>query len=189
MVSIPNSVNSTFVSIYIQELGGSEVFVGWGAFLAAIFEVPVFLLLDRFIKRETRYLIFCLAVTSLLFSVRWALMSFASEPVHILLIQLLHCVTFGGYYYLGTTLTAYLIPAEYRASGQAAFALTWGGVSGIMAGVMGGWLYQTFGAVVMYRVNVVISLCGAAGFMLMIKLVDKKQKEAAFTEGGKPTGA
>lgn len=189
LVSIPNSVNSTFVSIYIQELGGSEVYVGWAAFLSAAFEVPVFLLLDRFIRRETRFMIICLAVISVLFSLRWGLMAFASEPEHILMIQLLHCVTFGGYYYLGTTLTAHLIPAEYRASGQAAFALTWGGVSGIMAGFMGGWLYETFGAAAMYRVNVLVSLCGVAGFMLMIKLVRDQHRESARGQEEKSTSA
>lgn len=182
LVSIPNSMNSTFVSIYVQELGGSEVSVGWAAFLSAIFEVPIFLLLDRFIRREVRYMIICLSVISVLFSIRWAFMSIASEPVHILLIQMLHCVTFGGYYYVGTTLTAYLVPSEYRASGQAAFALTWGGVSGIVAGVIGGWLYQTFGAAAMYQVNTLISLCGAAGFTLVVRMIKREQRKSIHSE-------
>jgi MFS transporter, PPP family, 3-phenylpropionic acid transporter len=182
LISVPNSMNSTFIAIYIRELGGTEVAVGWSAFMAAVFEVAVFLLLDRIVKREVRFMIAGLALVSVLFSLRWTLMSLATEPIHILLIQSLHCVTFGGYFYLGTTLTSLLVPSEYRASGQAAFALTWGGISGIMAGFAGGWLYETLGAVMMYRVNAILALCGVAGFALVLKLAGKEQDKRAAVE-------
>lgn len=173
LISVPNSMNSTFVSLYIRDLGGKEVLIGWSAFLTAIFEVPVFLLFDRFLKKDTRVMVACLALVSLLFSLRWLLMSAVSEPWQVIVIQALHCITFGGYYYVGTSLTVHLIPAEYRASGQAAFALTWGGISGIMAGFLGGWLYQTMGAGIMYRINAVIALGGLIGFCYMLQLVRK----------------
>jgi len=176
LIAVPNSSNSTFVSIYIQELGGSEVVIGSAAFISAFFEIFVFLALDRFIKRDTRYMLLALTVVSALFIVRWLLMSLAFLPIHILMIQLLHCVTFGAYYYLGTMLTAQLIPIEYRASGQAAFAITWGGISGIIAGVAGGWLYQAHGAISLYRVNVILALCGLIGFMIMLRLVGGSKK-------------
>jgi PPP family 3-phenylpropionic acid transporter len=176
LISVPNAVNLTFISLYIRDLGGSSVSIGWAAFLSAFFEVPVFLLLDRYIRRETRFMIACLIGVSLLFAIRWGLMAIASEPYHILAIQVLHCVTFGAYYYLGTTLTDQLIPKQYRASGQAAFALTWGGVSGIIAGYTGGWLYQTLGAVAMYQTNAVIALFGTAGFIALLKFVENQQE-------------
>lgn len=179
LVSVPNSINGTFIALYIQELGGTEVAVGGSSFMAAIFEIGVFLLLDRIIKRDARYMIACLALVSVLFSLRWLLMSLATEPIHILFIQMMHCVTFGGYYYLGTTLTALLVPSEYRASGQAAFALTWGGISGIMGGFLGGWMYEALGASAMYRVNSFIALCGTAGFIIMIKMAKEKAKQTA----------
>ncbi|WP_212977768.1 hypothetical protein [Paenibacillus azoreducens] len=39
---------------------------------------------------------------------------------------MLHSITFGGYYYIGTQLTSHLVPGEYRSSGQAVYGLTWG---------------------------------------------------------------
>ncbi|WP_274364259.1 MFS transporter [Paenibacillus thermotolerans] len=169
LISVPNSVNGTFIALYIQELGGTEIAVGWSAFLAAIFEIAVFLLLDRIIRRDIRFMLVCLALVSVLFSLRWLLMSMATEPIHVLLIQMMHCITFGGYFYLGTTFTGLLVPAEFRASGQAAFALTWGGVSGIIAGFFGGWIYEALGAAAMYRINALIALCGTAGFLLLLR--------------------
>ncbi len=167
-LSVPNSVNSTFVSLYIRELGGSNAMVGWGSFLSAFFEIPVFLLLDRLVKRNSRYLLAGLSLVSVVFALRWLFMSLATHPIHILLTQMLHCVSFGVYSYLGTTLTSLWVPAEYRASGQAVFTLTWGGLSGIIAGFAGGWLYDAAGASVLYRLGAVMALVGAFGFALLL---------------------
>ncbi len=167
LISVPNSMNQTFNSLYIDQLGGSVVLIGWAAFLTAIFEVPVFLLFDRYLKRNIPVMIGCLIVVSLLFVLRWYLMSIAVSPVQIIFIQMLHSISFGGYYYIGTTLTAELIPVELRASGQAVYALTWGGISGIIAGFFGGWLFGTLGPQVMYQVSTGIALFGAVGFSLL----------------------
>ena len=129
LISVPNSMNYTFISLYIDQMGGSIVLIGWAAFITAIFEVPVFLLFDRYMKKHIPTMIGALVVISLLFVLRWYLMSIATTPAQVIMLQMLHNITFGGYFYIGTTLTAELIPVELRASGQAVFALTWGGVS------------------------------------------------------------
>ncbi|MGW9125489.1 MFS transporter [Paenibacillus chitinolyticus] len=167
LISVPNSINSTFVSIYLTDMGGSATWIGWAAFLSSVFEAPVFLLLDRYLKRDSRTMFVCLALVSLLFSIRWLLMMLVDTPMQLIFIQLLHCITYGGYYYIGTNLTGHLIPARMRASGQAAFALTWGGVSGIFAGFAGGWMYDTLGAGKMYGIGAGVSLIGMVGFLLI----------------------
>ncbi|MBV6714045.1 MFS transporter [Paenibacillus chitinolyticus] len=167
LISVPNSINSTFVSIYLTDMGGSATWIGWAAFLSSVFEAPVFLLLDRYLKRDSRTMFICLALVSLLFSIRWLLMMLVDSPMQLIFIQLLHCITYGGYYYIGTNLTGHLIPARMRASGQAAFALTWGGVSGIFAGFAGGWMYDTLGAGKMYGIGAGVSLIGMIGFLLI----------------------
>ncbi|WP_068773494.1 MFS transporter [Paenibacillus sp. FJAT-26967] len=167
LISVPNSINSTFVSIYLTQMGGSATWIGWAAFLSSVFEAPVFLLLDRYLKKDSRTMFACLALVSLLFSIRWMFMTIVDSPAQLIFIQLFHCLTFGGYYYIGTNLTAHLIPSQFRASGQAAFALTWGGVSGIFAGFAGGWMYDTLGAAKMYGIGAGVSLIGMTGFILI----------------------
>ncbi|WP_053376038.1 MFS transporter [Paenibacillus sp. FJAT-27812] len=167
LISIPNSINMTFLGIYIKGLGGSNTVVGWSAFATAILEVPVFLLLDRYLKKNSRTMLGWLTVICLLFSVRWLLMSVASSAIQVIFIQLLHSITFGGYYYIGTQLTSHLVPGEYRSSGQAIYGLTWGGISGIVAGVLGGWMFENLGASVLYRICFGITLCGFVGFFLL----------------------
>ncbi|MFB5759940.1 MFS transporter [Paenibacillus medicaginis] len=167
LVSIPNAMNSAFVSLYITELGGSKSMVGFSVFMSSIFEVIVFLLFDRWLKRKMTVLTACLALVSLLFALRWQLMAAASSPLDVVLIQALHCITFGGYFYVGTQLTMLFIPAEYRSSGQALYTLTWSGISGIAAGFAGGWLFQSFGGEMMYKAGVLLALLGAVGFGVM----------------------
>ncbi|MCZ8520454.1 MULTISPECIES: MFS transporter [Paenibacillus] len=178
LVSIPNSMNAAFIPIYISELGGDASLIGLSAFLSSIFEIPVFLLLDRYLKKDAVTMVTGLILVSLLFALRWLLMSAAGHPYQLLAVQTLNSLTFGGYYYIGTQLTASLVPAAYRSSGQAAYALTWGGLSGIAAGLFGGWLFQEQGPAVMYGTGMWMSLAGAAGFLLMLQRVRRTQPSA-----------
>lgn len=167
VVSIPNSMNSTFVGLYIAELGGNTRLIGWSAFLASIFEIPVFLLLDRYLKKNVRTMVLCLTVVSLLYTLRWLLMSGVDNATQIIFIQMIHCLTFGAFYYIGTQLTALIIPTEFRASGQAVYALTWGGLSGIAAGFIGGWMFEHTGPQSMYVLGGGMAAAGVIGFALL----------------------
>ncbi|MEC0227062.1 MFS transporter [Paenibacillus alba] len=179
LISIPNSINTTFLSIYIRGLGGTNTVVGWAAFATAILEVPVFLLLDRYLKKNSRTMLGWLTVISLLFSARWLLMSVASSAIQVIFIQLLHAITFGGYYYVGTQLTSHLVPGEYRSSGQAVYGLTWGGISGIIAGILGGWMFENLGAAVLYRICFGITICGFIGFFLLQNSYRRNERYAS----------
>lgn len=171
LVSIPNAMNSSFVSLYITELGGSKQMVGLAVFMSSILEIVVFLLFDRFLKRKMTIMLACLTVVSLLFALRWELMALAISPIQIAFIQLLHSVTFGGYFYVGTQLTMLFIPKPYRSSGQALYTLSWSGISGVIAGIFGGFMFQNFGASIMYQVGVFMSAVGTIGFGLMYYIV------------------
>lgn len=172
-ISVPNSINQMFVSLYIDQLGGSISMIGLAAFTSAILEIPVFILLDRFLKKNTSTMFGILVIVSLLYTLRWFLMAMATEPIHIILIQSLHAISFGGYFYIGTILTAHLIPANMRASGQAIYAISWAGISGAIAGLIGGWMYQEFGAKTMYSITTVISLIGAFGLFILWQRIRK----------------
>lgn len=177
LVSVPNSINGTFVGLYIDELGGSASIIGWSMFATAFLEAPVFLLLDKYMKRSVRPMVGWLVLASLLYTIRWALMGAADTAGQIVAIQLLHCATFGVYYYIGTQLTSLLVPAEYRSSGQAIYGLTWGGVSGILAGTVGGWMFQELGPHSMYKISAGITLVGTVAFGVMLRMVSRTRFE------------
>ncbi|WP_342563386.1 MFS transporter [Paenibacillus sp. FSL R7-0345] len=171
LVSIPNTMNNTFVSLYITELGGSKTMIGLAVFLSSILEMGVLVLCDRFLKRKISVLLGLLAAVSALFLIRWGLMAEATTPVQVALIQILHCITFGGFFYVGTQLTMLLVPAPFRSSGQALYTLAWSGIAGILGGVLGGWLYQNLGAQSMYQSGAFLTFIGTCGFGLMALFV------------------
>ncbi|WP_063845944.1 MFS transporter [Paenibacillus sp. FJAT-27812] len=176
VISIPNSMNSTFITLYIKEMGGDASLIGWSAFWSSIFEIPIFLLLDRYLKKNARTMVLCLIVISVLFTLRWFLMSHTSSAEQIIYIQVLHCITFGGYYYIGTQLTVLLVPAEFRASGQAVYALTWGGLSGIAAGIIGGFVFEQSGPQAMYQLCSILAAVGIVGFALLFSKLHRSLK-------------
>ncbi|XID91246.1 MFS transporter [Paenibacillaceae bacterium WGS1546] len=177
LVSVPNSINGTFVGLYIDELGGSETMIGWSTFAMAFLEAPIFLLLDKYMKKEIRPMVGWLILASVLYTLRWGLMGVADTALQVVGIQLLHCATFGVYYYVGTQLTSLIVPAEYRSSGQAVYGLTWGGVSGVIAGIFGGWMFENLGAHTMYRISACITLAGTIAFVGLLKIVSVRRLE------------
>ncbi|MDU0328648.1 MULTISPECIES: MFS transporter [Paenibacillus] len=167
LVAIPNAINTIFMPLFMIDLGGTRLSVGGAVFLSTVFEYLAFILLDRLFKRKLSYLLACTTIVSLLFAIRWDLMSEATLPVHIMLIQLLHSVTFGGFFYVGTKLIALLLPRPLRSAGQAVYTFAASGLASAIAGFWGGWMFQNFGPVVMYRSGVALTLIGALGFAAM----------------------
>jgi PPP family 3-phenylpropionic acid transporter len=167
LISTPNGLNGMFVSIYIKELGGATWLIGWSAFLMAIFEVPIFLLLDRFLKKNIHSMLSVLAVVSGLYALRWFLMSWVTAPWQIIALQSSQGITFGVYYYVGTNLTALFVPASHRATGQSTYTLAWNGISGIIAGFLGSYFLQAFGYHSTYQLGMVLAFIGMICFIWM----------------------
>lgn len=184
LISVPNSINGMFVSLYIDQLGGSMTMIGMAAFTSAFLEIPVFILMDRYLKENTTTMFGILVIVSSLYSLRWFLMALATDPIHIILIQSLHAISFGGYFYVGTLLTARLIPLNMRASGQAIYAISWSGISGVIAGLTGGWLFQELGPKMMYSFSTIISLFGVTGLFFLWQKIrrDEKFQQRSRTE-------
>lgn len=167
LVAIPNAINGIFLPLFITELGGSRLQVGGAVFLSTAFEVLAFSVLNRYFKRKITFLLGCITAVSLLFALRWNLMSDATQPAQIMLIQLLHSVTFGGFFYVGIKLIALLLPRPLRSAGQAVYTVALSGLAALIAGFFGGWLYQNLGGGVMYRTGMGLSLIGALGYAAM----------------------
>ncbi|MNW18809.1 hypothetical protein D3C71_2185190 [compost metagenome] len=60
-----------------------------------------------------------------------------------------------------------MIPDEYRATGQALFAVTWSGLAGLFSGALGGWLFRDWGPHVMYGVGACLSAVAMVSFFVL----------------------
>ncbi len=167
LISTPHGLNGMFVSIYIKELGGATWLIGLSAFLMAIFEVPVFLLLDRYMKKSLQTMLTILTIVSGIYALRWLLMSMVTEPWQIIALQATHGITFGIYFYIGTNLTSFFVPPSLRATGQSAYTIAWNGIAGVIAGFLGSQFLQAFGYQTTYLGGMLLSLVGMVCFIWM----------------------
>lgn len=167
LIAIPIAVNLMFMPLFMADLGGNLLDVALSLFFATILETTVFYLLNRFLKKKMSTLMLCLTLVSVVLTFRWSLMANATLPVHVIFIQLLNAVSLGGFFYVGLQLTGLFLPKPFRSAGHTITVVCWSGIAGIVAGLLGGLLFQSFGAVILYKTLESMTLCGALGFGLM----------------------
>lgn len=186
LIFIPNAMNQQYLSLFLEELGGAESSIGWSNFVAAFLEVPLFLLLDRFSKPDKMSMMNLLLLATAVYILRWVLMSLATEPIHIILIQSLHCISFGFYLYTAVQLVEMLIDPAFRASGQTMYALVQSALSMAVAGSLGGFLYETLGREMLFLLCTALT---AVGFAVMAGLRSSFRKEIPRQAAGGLTAA
>ncbi len=91
-----------------------------------------------------------LAVCSLVYGIRFLMMSWIDNPLWVIVTQLMHSVSFGIFLFTAIRYIQMVIPDQYRASGQAVFAVIWSGVAGLLSGTIGGWIFNDFSPQTMY---------------------------------------
>ncbi|MDB4866653.1 MAG: transporter [Cohnella sp.] len=164
LVSVAHRMNEGFLAVAMRDLGASDSTIGIAWLVSACSEIPMFFLLAKFGHRFRELPL--LAVASFMYIVRMLLLSVITEPWGIVLIQTMHSVTFGIFYITALRYLQTLIPDEYRSSGQAMFAVVWSGFAGLLAGILGGWMYDSYGLAAIFRLGAVFALTACAGFLL-----------------------
>ncbi|OXM84144.1 MFS transporter [Paenibacillus rigui] len=164
-ISVAHRFNDGFLALFLQRLGADQSIVGWSWMVSAVSEIPMFFLLSKYGHRykELPLLVIC----SLLYVVRFILMSQVDNPMWVIAIQALHSVTFGIFMFTVIRYIQRIVPDEYRATGQAIYAVTWSGVAGLLSGTIGGWLFNSGGPHLMYAVGAGLSFIAAIGFLLL----------------------
>jgi len=165
LVSVSHRINEGFLAVAMRELGGSSSMIGAASLASSVSEIPIFFLLARYGHRFRE--IPLLAVASLMYMVRLFLLSIANEPIAFVFLQMMHSVTFGIYYITALRYLQSIVPDEFRSSGQALFGMVWTGVAGLIAGTLGGWLYDAFGLSAVFRSGSMFALAAAIGFLFV----------------------
>ncbi len=127
----------------MREIGADDSVIGYASLASAVSEIPMFFLLAKFGHRFREYPL--LAIASAFYVIRLSLLSLADQPWMMVALQMMHAITFAIFYITALRGLQSLIPDEYRSSGQAVFAVVWSGLAGVIAGTLGGWLYDSFG--------------------------------------------
>ena len=147
----------TFYSIYMKAHGYSLGLIGGLWALGVIAEVIVFLFMHRLVpKFGLRNL---LLASLLLAVVRWLLIGLFPEHLSIMLLaQILHAATFGIYHAAAIQLIHTYFKGKHQGKGQALYSSLSFGAGGALGSFYSGYVYDYFGALLMFAIAAVLSL-------------------------------
>ena len=163
-----------FYSIHLENLGYGNIFIGIAWALASSAEILIMLNSDRIFRRFQLedVLIFSFIVAAL----RWFGLFFVISPAGILLLQILHAITYGTFHVASILYIDSLSPDETKTLGQAVNnAVTYG--LGLMVGFfVNGYLFEIIGLFSLFMISSVIALTGGMLFKFSCYTDQRKGK-------------
>jgi len=157
ILMITHNTNDNFIGLYITELGGSERLVGIAWFVGVISEAIVYFLAGFWFKK-LHPLIFVI-IAGILFTIRWFVYGLVTVPIVIIILQVLHGLTFGVFFIAAFDYVTRLIPDLLMSTGHLVF-FAFMGVAGIIGSLIGGAIFETFGGPTLYVTLGWIALAG-----------------------------
>jgi PPP family 3-phenylpropionic acid transporter len=130
-------------SIHVQALGLPPIVVGLAAGLGVLAETAFMYFYPRFANRiAAKYLLFVAFIAS---SARWTGMALVDRPELIILLSLLHGLTFGAFYVASVAYVSSRAAPQLRASAQALFVSATFGIGGLIGYLSSGVGYDALG--------------------------------------------
>ncbi len=153
-------------SIHLQALRLPPTVVGLAAALGVLAETAFMYFYPRFSHRIAgKHLLFVAFVAS---SLRWMGMALVDRSAMIILLSLIHGLTFGAFYVASVGYVANRVPPQLRASGQALFVSVTFGIGGLIGYLTSGVGYDALGGHRLFAMAGLVELL-AAGLILRIK--------------------
>lgn len=166
------SLISNFLFLYLNDMNASKTLMGLTLTVATISEFPVLFYSDQLLRRWRAS---GLLVSSLLIMmVRCLAYSFVNTPGMVLLIQLLHGMSFSAMWVAGVSYANEIAPKGMGATAQGIFSGVQFGLAGVIAGLIGGLLYENIGAEMMFRWVGIFGLVVAIPLFLMRYRLDRE---------------
>ncbi|WP_046174295.1 MFS transporter [Domibacillus indicus] len=177
LVTTTHRANDMFMGLYITELGGSASQIGLAWFIGVASEALLFMFSAYWIRLFKRNITFVIVAAGL-YGLRWMLFALATEPIHLIMLQPLHGLTFGVFYLCTFQIVTKLMPDEFLATGQMVFISAFFGLSGIIGSLGGGWLIdRTGGAASMYQLLGWLAAAGCIGLIIYDRSGKKRKKK------------
>ncbi len=167
LLAITMGAVNYFFSLYLDDLGAGEDIIGLAWAISAISEIPVMMLSGTIINRiGARGL---LRIAFLTYACRWLIYSFIQAPIWVLGVQLLHGLSFGTFHIGGVTYVNEKTPEGLSTTAQSIFSTVSYGLGPIVGSLVGGYFYDTFGLIILYRILSLVTLMGFIIFLLIKK--------------------
>jgi MFS family permease len=172
----------TFLPLRIEDLGGSPADVALSAGLSATAEIPAMLALGVVARRVGLRTVFALA--ALVYGACLASWMVIEVPLVIVATRVVTGVAFSGVI-IGVVLTiAAILPRDLQGTGQALFQTSAFGLGAIVANVLGGVLYESFGHAALFGLGAALAI--AAAVIGWIAFPRAGERASAPPTGGTP---
>lgn len=162
------AVISSFLSIHIQELGGSASVVGAAFAVSAIGEFPVLFFSGWILNRLGARRVLVIAICS--YIARFAVLSFAPDAAWIIAAQLFHGLSFGAFLIASVTLAHRFVGKENAATAQALLGTMSIGFGSITGSLTAGALLDVVSTYTIFRGVTVLMMITLVVFALGSRL-------------------
>lgn len=162
---------SSFLSIYLDGIGAAESTIGLAFAIASITEVPVMLYSGKIMRRTGSGGLLKVAFTT--FALRWILLSYINVPEWALLVQVLHGISYATFIIGGVTYLNERTPQGLSTTAQAIFNTVVFGLGAIAGALLGGYLLDTVGMRILFRLLTLVALAG----LLVFWLIDRSENK------------
>ena len=166
-----NSFFYNFYPLHFVEIGGNSQMIGWMMFACSVAEIPCLLVMHRLVKRFGVAKILILAGT--LTCIRWTFLCCLTDPLWIIIVNLLHGFSFTGFTYCLLNYINYKVPASLRAGSQVLQVTITTVFSKLLFGFIGGIAFEEWGSGTMMACSAV--LIGVATVLFAIWSRGKKE--------------
>lgn len=154
MVGISAASVSTYLFLYMKNLGAGETEIGFALSISTISEIVMYILAERILRRFKWRGLIMIALP--LYILRLLLYSVTDSPTIILVIQLLHGFTVPAIWAAGISFVAETAPPGLSTTAQGIFAGVLNGLGSATGAYLGGAIFQNFGPIIMFRTFAII---------------------------------
>jgi MFS transporter, PPP family, 3-phenylpropionic acid transporter len=156
---------NNYLFVYMQGLGASKTLMGFALTASTLSEIPAMFFSDRMLRRFGARGMLVIAMTTI--GLRLLCYSLTTQPWVVLLIQLVHGLTFAAIYTAGVHFADQIAPPGMKATTQGMFSGTLMGFGSAAGGLLGGLLLDRFSAGGMYAFAGTLVLTGLIAFLVI----------------------
>jgi PPP family 3-phenylpropionic acid transporter len=167
------SLTNNFLFLYMSELHADQTMMGLALTMATVSETPALFFSGWLVRKLGPRRMLLMALSA--YALRLLLYSIAAAPWQVLLIQLMHGLTFSAMWTAGVSYAGQMAPKGMEATAQGLFNAVLMGFGGITGAMIGGLLIDRFGGAGMYRIGSCVILAGLGIFLLASHQVERQQ--------------
>jgi PPP family 3-phenylpropionic acid transporter len=159
----------------MESLGASNTLMGLSLTVSTMSEIPAMFFGDRLLQRFGARGLLIIAMTAI--SLRLVLYSITTAPWVVLVIQLIHGLTFAAIFLAGVSYADQIAPSGMKATTQGMFSGTLMGFGAGTGGLLGGILMDRFDPSGMYAIVGGIVFAGLVTFLLVERRLLAKARQ------------